>query len=231
MKVSIILSSTVAAAALGLAGAASAGTIFDNPYVIGNGGDCSWSTTCASVAARGDDFAAQKFTLGSAAIITDASFTELDLGTTPTDVSWGIIMADGAGGLPGTILAAGTDTLTSTSSLGTDPNFNLNITQGFFNMGTVALGPGTYYIAMQGISSDFNTFLGFGKAISGAAETHDGGVTWASQYEFGNSVAMALYGTGGGFGGVPEPGVWAMMLVGLGGLGAALRRRQSKAAA
>lgn len=33
-------------------------------------------------------------------------------------------------------------------------------------------------------------------------------------------------GTGGGGGGVPEPSTWAMMLVGFGGIGAAMRRRR-----
>src|SRR5215831_7930463 len=187
MKVSIILSSAIAAAAVSLAGAASANTIFNNPYSDGNGGDCSWSTTCAASVGRGDDFAAQKFTLATAAVITDASFIELDFGPpTPTDVNWGIIMADGAGGLPGTILAAGTDVVNSTVFLGVDPNFGANKNQGFFNMGTVALGPGTYYIAMQGVSANFFNYLGFGDLPSGAAETHDGGVTWAPGYEFGN---------------------------------------------
>jgi hypothetical protein len=223
MKVSIIVSSAIAAAAVSFAGAASANTIFDNPYVFGINADCSWSTTCAAAAGRGDDFAAQKFTIGSAAVITDASFTELDAGVTPTDVNWGIIMADGAGGLPGTILAAGTDSLTGTTHLGTD--FGYNVTQGFFNMGTVALGPGTYYIAMQGISSTFYTFLGYGAATSGGAETHDGGVTWGAGYEGFPSVAMALYGTGGNAG-VPEPATWAMMLIGFGGLGAMMRTRR-----
>ncbi len=234
MKLSTILSSAAAAAALSLAGAASAHTIYDNPYVLGNNGDCSWSTTCASIAFRGDDFAAQEFTLTKAVVITGATFTELDLGTTPTDMNWGFIAADGLGGLPGTILAAGTDIVGSTTVLGTDNLFGTtyNITKGSFNVGTVALGPGTYYVALQGISSDFNTFLGFGAAASGAAETFDGGLTWQQNYELASwlggptdSVAVGLFGA------VPEPGTWALMLIGIGGLGAALRRQRKAAVA
>ena len=36
---------------------------------------------------------------------------------------------------------------------------------------------------------------------------------------------------GGGPGGVPEPATWALMLIGFGGLGAAIRRSRQKAAA
>src|SRR5437870_3492505 len=98
----------VAVAALSVAGAAQASTVYDNPYVIGSGGNCLFSTTCAASFSAGDVFAAQAFTLTSAVVITGASFTELDLGTTPSDVNWGFLSADGSGGLPGSILSAGT---------------------------------------------------------------------------------------------------------------------------
>jgi hypothetical protein len=38
-------------------------------------GDCSFSTTCAAEEGRGNDFAAQLFTLSSSAIITGGQFT------------------------------------------------------------------------------------------------------------------------------------------------------------
>jgi len=166
------------------------GTLYNNPYTVGNGGDCSFSTTCAADAGRGDDFAAQSFTLTSAAVVTGASFTELDLGTTPTDVNWGFANNDGPGGLPGTFLSSGTDTVSSVSFLGTDGPYNID--QVFFNVGPQALGPGTYYFAIQAISSTHFTYLGFGTP----------GTT------------------------VPEPTTWALMLIGFGGIGATMRRRQ-----
>ena len=167
------------------------GTIYTTPSVLGDGGDCSFSTTCAADVGRGDDFAAQEFTVTSPVVITSASFTELDAGVTPTDVNWGFANNDGPGGLPGTFLSAGTDVVSSVSFLGTDPSFGLNVDQIFFNVGPQALGPGTYYFAIQAISPAFETYLGFGAP----------GPT------------------------VPEPATWAMMLVGFGGIGAALRRR------
>jgi len=166
------------------------GTIYNNPYVVGSGGDCSFSTTCAAQAGRGDDFAAQAFTVTSPVVITSASFTELDLGTTPTDVNWGFANNDGPGGLPGTFLSSGTDTVSSVSFLGTDGPYNID--QIFFNVGPQALGPGTYYFAIQAISPVFQTYLGFGA-------------------------------TGGT---VPEPATWGLMLLGVGGIGVALRRRE-----
>lgn len=225
MKTSLILAGA-AIAALGLASAASADTVYDNPIVINGNGDCSFSTTCAATFGRGDEFVAQEFTLSSAAVITSASFSEYDLGTTPTDANWGFLVADGAGGLPGTILAAGTDTITSSASLGT---FGVeNVDKNFFGVGPIALGPGVYYFALQAVSPVVTTYLGQGANMTGAAESNDGGETWAFGYENASNgaqlggVAVALYGTGGA---VPEPATWALMLVGAGGIGAMLRRR------
>jgi len=216
------LAFSVAIAALGLAGVAKAGIVYSNPF-SGQNADCSFSTTCAAQAGRGDDFAAQEFTLTQARVITGGSFTEVDLGTGPTDVNWGFILADGTGGLPGTILASGTDTISSVNALGSA--FGANLNQEVFSLGTVALGPGTYYFAIQGVSPVFTTYLGFGQAASGAAETHDGGSTWASGYEGANSIAVQLTDAS-----VPEPATWAMMLVGIGGIGAVMRRRDRAAA-
>jgi hypothetical protein len=226
MRLSIVLAGAVAG--LATAGAATADTLFSNPYVS-SPIDCSFSTTCAADAGRGDYFAAQEFTLASAAVITSADFIESDLGTVPTDINWGFAVNDGPGGLPGTILAIGADTL-SGASLGTDPNTGFNISRMSWTLGTVALGPGTYYLAIQAISPTFSTFLNQGVLTSGAAASADGGVTWVSGYACVSgggclsSIAVDLYGTS--VGGVPEPASWALMLVGVGAVGAALRRRR-----
>ncbi|HLZ83387.1 MAG TPA: PEPxxWA-CTERM sorting domain-containing protein [Caulobacteraceae bacterium] len=229
MKLSNVLAGA-AVVALGMAGAASAGIVTDynNPIVINGVADCSFSTACAAGAGRGDEYVAQEFTLASAAVITGASFSEYDFGTTPTDANWGFIMNDGAGGLPGTILAAGTDTITSSVSLGTFGGENVD--QNFFGVGPVALAAGTYYFALQAISSVPSTYLGQGANMTGAAESNDGGVTWAFGYENGvggaqlGGVAVGLYTL------VPEPGAWVLMLVGVGAVGAALRRRAARTA-
>ena len=223
MKLSNALAGA-AVVALSMAGSAGAGTVTDynNPYVFGMGGDCSFSTACAAANGRGDDFAAQEFTLTAPTVVTGASFTELDLGTTPTAVNWGFALNDGVGGLPGTFLSAGLDTITSSVGLGSDGGNS--VTQLFFGVGPQALAPGTYYFAIQAISPVVSTFLGGGAAASGAAETMDGGVTWTSSYEGFPSVAVSLYTF------VPEPAAWALMLVGVGAVGGALRRRAARTA-
>ncbi len=101
-------------------------------------------------------------------------------------------------------------------------------------MGSVAFGPGTYYFALQAVSPTLGTYLGQGTDPTGAAETNDGGVTWAFGYEnSGNGVqlggvAVGLYGNMGG--GVSEPATWALMIMGLGGVGTTLCRTRRAAA-
>ena len=224
MKLKLFCACVVASA--GVAAGASAGAIFNNPYnSVSPDGDCAWSTTCAAQLGFGDDYAAQAFTVTSPVVVTAASFTELDYGVTPTDINWGFAEANGPGGSPGTILQAGTDSVARTAVLGTASPYLIE--QGFFNVGPMALGPGTYYFALQGISSTFYTYLAEGTLLNGAYETMDGGVTWTSTYEGFPSVAIGLYGAGG----VPEPAAWTMMLLGFGLIGGALRRRLARAVA
>jgi hypothetical protein len=218
-----------AAAACGLAASASASILYNNDWdgVLLNG-DCSWSTTCAAGAGRGDDFAAQEFTLGSAADIASGGFYELpNYSTGVTSVNWMILDANGTGGLPGTVVASGSGAVTGYVTSGT------GAPEGLFTIGSVSLAAGTYYLAIQGVSVNVGEYLGGGVAGSGAANTNDGGTTWTSGYvcELGgacdSSIGVELFGSVG----VPEPATWAMMLAGFAGLGAALRLRRGKLAA
>lgn len=214
---------SVAAIALTLgaafAGQASAGTVtvFSNP-VSGFYGDCSFSTTCASSAGRGDDFAGQAFTLSSAQSINAAGFTELDWGGNSTAANWAIYEADGAGGLPGTLVASGSNAPLTQTLQGNQ--YGYNIVQETFGLGSnVSLASGSYYFAVQAISPIFDTYLSQG-LNGGAVETHDGGASWSSGYEYMNGVAVSLYEVAGG---VPEPATWVMLLLGVAAVGAAMR--------
>jgi hypothetical protein len=208
-----------AAGALGLA--LSMSTSASAAYVYNNlgtafAGDCSFSTTCAAEAGRGDDFAAQLFTLGSPATITGGQWTELDTGGTSTAANYAFYTD--AGGLPGTLLFSGssadTATLLNDTSYG---GYNQELIS--FGISAVSLAAGSYFFAIQSVSPVFTTYLQPGAVDSGAAETLDGGATWSPSYEGFDGVSAALTS------GVPEPSTWAMMLLGFAGLGFAGYRR------
>ena len=221
MKVSTLMAGA-ALAAVGFT-SANAGTVYYNPSVFY--GDCSFNTTCAASVGRGDDYALQAFTLTAPDVLTGAGFNELDFGTGPTSVNWGIIAADGIGGAPGTILTAGSNDVERVQNLGSQYGYQLN--QERFRLGTVALAAGTYYLAVQAVTSTFYDYLTQGVNDTGAFETQDGGSTFTPTYEGIGGVSTIIFDNNSG---VPEPSAWALMLVGFGGLGVALRRRNSAAA-
>ena len=104
----------------------------------------------------------------------------------------------------------------------------MNETELTFDVGTVALGAGTYYLALKADTTIHANYLGLGVQSFGAAETHDGGLTWAPTYEGGPSIAVSIFDAGAA---APEPAAWALMMIGFAGIGGALRRRSGTLAA
>jgi hypothetical protein len=99
------------------------------------------------------------------------------------------------------------------------------------------LGPGNYQIAAWGFNSDFPDYNSFGGTTPITFDTYNGAIT-ATGSAFSDTdgvlattgdVGDERYGAGAFLATIPEPASWAMMLIGMGSMGAALRRRRNGA--
>jgi len=135
----------------------------------------------------------------------------------------GMLSANGVNGLPGTLVASGSSAIVSSSLLQVGSRY---VHEELFNISPVNLGPGTYFFAFQAVTSEFQTYLLAGTALSGAAETNNGGTSWHFGYQTRPSVAVTLFGET--VSAVPEPSTWAMMILGFAGVGFIAYRRSRK---
>jgi hypothetical protein len=92
----------------------------------------------------------------------------------------------------------------------------------------VWLGAGTYYLALQDVTSFLDNFLSFGRFGfdfgNPTAITMDGGVSWTERYGFDGAQGGVAVSVGGV---VPEPATLALFATGL-GLMALLAWRRSR---
>lgn len=224
-----------AAAAVALAGAplmAHASVVYTNEDTNPPQGDCSFNTSCqAAITSRGNEFAGQAFSLAGPATVTGASWIEMDFGG-PSASSVNYAFYNATGGLPvGAAIYSGS-AAPSAHDLGLDTfNTFFEVFRESFALPSLSFGAGDYVFAIQSVTSTSGNYLAQGVSNTGASESNDGGLTWAPGYEnlFGGAqlggVGVALYSGSG----APEPAAWALMLVGFGGLGAALRARRKPA--
>ena len=223
MKSLLLMLAAAAPCAL-FSATARADIVYNNPVLDNDQFNCVFNTTCGPTQAGiTSDFAAQLFTIGEQSTINTGAFTELLTGGgLPTSVNWMFLANDGAGGLPGTVLSSGSSPVVTQQSLGPDAGSLGVYEQLSFNVSSLSLAPGSYYFAIQAVTTNFSNFLTQGTDAAGAAETPDGGTTWTASYEGLPSVAVELSGT------VPEPGSLAVIGVALAGLGVIRRRRERK---
>jgi hypothetical protein len=212
------LLATTASFAIIIAGSANAAVIYSNQPSAFIQGSCSFSTSCAS----GSGFAAQAFSLGSAATITSGSFEEFDFGISPTSVNYAFYanIASLPGGLA---LFSGAAAITATSE-----GFNAPYNHGLesFSIASVTLGPGNYFFALQAVSPVHDTYLAQGLVDAGAVQSPDGGATWSSGYGSFGGVAIALFGNATQ---VPEPLTLSLFGAGFACAVAVRRRRRTPA--
>jgi len=213
----LVLASTLAGASLA-AGVANASVIYSN-------GAYNGTIDAFSYVGFADFAVADSFTAAPGATANSVDFvTWLDPSATVTSVTWSLANGNPLNG--GTVFASGTVTPTDTFIATNEYGFDLENSS--ISIGSVPLTGGNYWLELSGgVASDGgNLFWDDNNGSSQAWQSALGSITDYNGIAGSNSEAFSITGTL-----VPEPTTWALMLVGFGGLGVALRSRRKFAVA
>jgi hypothetical protein len=231
------MAALAAAAGVALAGgSASAGVIFNNPTT----GSMAWGHASTAYDFIFDGWIAQDFHLGEASTLTggrlfwttlygvDDPEAGVSVELSPPTGLYYEIRAYGADPTqdPQGVVASGQGTLQAlTTADCTDPGSGCNLYQPTFTLPSVGLAAGDYFFAVKLIAPLQNTYLQTGSNSVNARITYDHGATWTTDTR--NGLALVLEGEPGlPAAAVPEPSIWALMILGFGGAGAMIRRRR-----
>jgi hypothetical protein len=177
----------IAAAVAASTAPAGAAVLFSNPTTAADG-DCQYNSTCGG----GTRFGAQRFTLGSSATVDGAATWAILLNAQPASaINFRILSADGSE--PGAALVTGQSAITpSAGPVGRYPT-----TKYSFAITPTQLSAGTYFLAVQAVTSEYNDYLAPGEASGGAFLSTDSGSTWLPGYSINPSIAIEIYGPDG----------------------------------
>ena len=141
------------------------------------------------------------------------------------------VMGSAAGGGPDS-----SDILATTGTLALDVTNSLDLFSAGATSSSALVAGQTYWVAGDEVGLSGGGFLQTGGHTQNSGGITDNGTFWYSNdstgaFFDGQNLTPEMAFTVSMAGGVPEPATWAMMLLGLGGLGAMMRLQRRKAGA
>ena len=211
----LVTSAAVAfsAMAIGLSQPASAAVLYDNGPL--NGAVDAFTINYGYAVS-------DSFTLTHAATVAGVNFGVWSQpGDTMSAIDWAIT-ANASDYNPADAIGIGTAAVTT--------NFTGNLGFGYYSLavdnfstGSVNLAAGTYYLVLQNAATNSGNPIYWDES-DGASSASDSGIGNLANFSRANVTGSESFQILSGA--VPEPSTWAMMMVGFGGLGAAMRSRR-----